>query len=260
MWSGLPPLSRRLRRPRKDCWFRSMSAAGSISTTSPPCTARTATRSWPSWASSCSSTPKIGAWEPRDACLSGNVRRKLTAAREAGIERNIKALEAIQPEDILPGDIDANLGAPWIPVDVISDFAAGLFGAGRHAVQIDHLPKDALWTVAGDRDAEGAVTNTEEFGTRRITGLALLDQALNLRTPKIYDEYRDADGNTKRAVNQEETVAALDKQKRIRERFSGWIFSDPDRAERLVRIYNDTFNNLVARTFDGSHQTLPGMT
>ena len=153
-------------------------------------------------------------------------------------------MRRIQPEDILPGDIDANLGAPWIPVDVIRDFAAGLFGVGRHAIQIDHLPKDALWTVAGDRDAEGAVTNTEEFGTRRIEGLALLEQALNLRTPKIYDEFRDADGGTKRVVNQEQTVAALEKQKRIKQRFSGWIFSDPDRAERLVRIYNDTFNNL----------------
>jgi N12 class adenine-specific DNA methylase len=203
--------------------------------------------------------PETGAYETRDAYLSGNVRKKLAAAREAGIEPNIKALEAIQPEDILPGDIDANLGAPWIPVDVIRAFAAGLFDVGQHAIQVDRLPKDALWSVAGDRDAEGSVANTQEFGTRRITGLALLEQALNFRTPKIYDEIRDAHGNTKRVVNQEQTVAALEKQGRIKQRFSGWIFSDPDRAERLVRIYNDTFNNLVVRTFDGSHQTFPGM-
>ncbi len=203
--------------------------------------------------------PETGAWETRDAYLSGNVRRKLTAAREAGFERNIKALEAIQPEDILPGDIDANLGAPWIPVDVIRAFAADLFDVGQHSILIDHLPKDAIWSVAGDRDAEGSVANTEEFGTKRITGLALLEQALNLRVPKIYDEIRDANGGTKRVVNQEQTVAAMEKQGRIKQRFSGWIFNDPDRAERLVGIYNDTFNTLVVRTFDGSHQTFPGM-
>lgn len=203
--------------------------------------------------------PETGAWETRDAYLSGNVRRKLAAAREAGIESNIRALEAIQPEDILPGDIDANLGAPWIPADVIRAFAADLFGVGRHSIRIDHLPKDALWALAGDREAEESVANTAEFGTKRITGLALLEQALNLRTPKIHDEIRDANGGTKRVVNQEQTVAALEKQSRIKQRFSGWIFNDPDRAERLVRIYNDLFNNLVVRTFDGSHQTFPGM-
>jgi N12 class adenine-specific DNA methylase len=198
-------------------------------------------------------------WVTRDAFLSGNVRRKLESARAAGHSRNIAALEAVQPEDVLPGDIDANLGAPWLPIDIISEFTADLLGVEGRAITVAHLPKDAAWSVEGDASAKASVANISEFGTSRMDGLSLIDSSLNLKTPTVYDEYKE-DGTTKRTLNQTETFAAREKQQRIKQRFSGWIFSDPDRAERLVRLYNDTFNNLRLQQFDGSHLTFPGMT
>ena len=204
-----------------------------------------------------------GGYVTRDEYLSGNVRRKLAVARDSTDTRharNVAALEAVQPEDILPGDIDANLGAPWIPEEIIRQFAAGLLGVGASSITVAHLPRDALWTIDGNREARDSVANTEEFGTKRLDALNLIDQALNLRTPKVYDEFREADGSTRRVLNQEQTIAAQEKQRRIKERFAGWIFENPDRAERLVRLYNDTFNTMRARQFDGSHLSFPGMT
>lgn len=197
----------------------------------------------------------------RDEYLSGNVRAKLAAARastDPAHARNVAALEAVQPEDLLPGDIDANLGAPWIPVPVIRQFAAELFDVAPAAISVTHLPKDALWGLEGDYAARGSVANTAEFGTSRINGLALLEQALNMKSPTIYDTFRDGDKEV-RVVNQEATIAAREKQKRIKQRFAGWAFDDPERAEMLVRLYNDGFNNIRLRQFDGSHLTFPGM-
>ena len=189
--------------------------------------------------------PETRDWQTADAYLSGNVRAKLAAAERAGpaYARNAEALRAVQPEDVLPGDIDANLGAPWIPEADIQAFAADLFGVPSSSIQVGHLKKDAVWTLDAGYSAESSVPATSDYGTPRANGTGLLEQALNLKTPVIYDTIHTGD-REERVVNQEATLAAREKQKLIKERFRAWVFSDPDRTERLVRLYNDTYNNL----------------
>ncbi|OWK35498.1 putative DNA methylase [Fimbriiglobus ruber] len=201
--------------------------------------------------------PETKTWETADAYLSGNVRAKLVAAEKSGIERNIEALKAVQPEDVLPGDIDANLGAPWIPVSDIQAFATELFRVEPDSITIGHLAKDAVWSVEGDYSAERSVAVTADYGTSRASGIWLLGLALNMKSPVIYDP--DPSDPDKRVVNQEATLAAKEKQRAIKEQFKSWVFTDPDRTERLVRLYNDSFNNLRPRQFDGSHLDFPGM-
>jgi len=194
-----------------------------------------------------------------DAYLSGNVRAKLAAAEAAGADyaSNAEALRAVQPEDVLPGDIDANLGTPWIPESDIQAFAAALFQVQPDAIQVSHLKKDSVWSIDAGYSAEQSVAATSDYGTPRINGTTLLELALNMKTPVIYDP--DPADSEKRVVNQEATLAAREKQKAIKEKFRGWVFSHPDRTERLVRVYNDTYNNLRPRLFDGSHLDFPGM-
>ncbi|MGE3778701.1 MAG: DEAD/DEAH box helicase family protein, partial [Pirellulaceae bacterium] len=204
--------------------------------------------------------PQSKCWETADAYLSGNVRDKLKAARHAGpaFARNAEALAMVQPPDVLPGDIDANMGAPWIPESDIQAFAAFLFGVEQSAIRIGHLKKDAVWSVDADYAAEHSVAAVSDFGTLRANGTWLFDLALNMKTPVIYDTIRAGD-REERVVNQQETMAAKEKQKLIKEKFRSWIFDDPERTERLVRLYNDTYNNLRPRLFDGSHLDFPGM-
>ena len=204
--------------------------------------------------------PEPGAWQTADQYLSGNVRAKLAAVLNAGpaYARNAESLRNVQPEDVLPGDIDANLGAPWIPASDIQAFATDLFHVEPSAIQIAHLKKEATWSVEADYSAERSVAATSEFGTSRAGGTWLLELALNMKTPIIYDTIMAGD-REERVVNQEDTLAAREKQRIIKERFRAWVFSDADRTERLVRLYNDTYNNLRLRLFDGSHLDFPGM-
>ncbi|HYV38749.1 MAG TPA: hypothetical protein VE988_23895 [Gemmataceae bacterium] len=157
-----------------------------------------------------------------------------------------------------PGDIDANLGAPWIPEGDIQAFAVELFRVEPEAVKVAHLKKDAVWSLEAGYTAQQSVAATSEFGTLRANGTWLFELALNMKTPIIYDTIQSGD-REERIVNQEATLAAKEKQKQIKERFKAWIFTDPERTERLVRIYNDTYNNLRPRLFDGSHLDFPGM-
>ena len=204
--------------------------------------------------------PATHKWETADAYLSGNVREKLAVAERAGPQftRNVNALREVQPEDVLPGDIDANLGAPWIPESDIQAFAAHLFHVDPSAVPVAHLKKDAVWSLDAAYAAKASVAATSEFGTQRANGTWLLELALNMKSPTIYDTIDHGD-REERVVNQEETMAAREKQKLIKEKFRSWVFSDPDRTERLVRTYNDSFNNLRPRLFDGSHLDFPGL-
>ena len=204
--------------------------------------------------------PQSRTWQTADAYLSGNVRAKLAAAELAGPQyiRNANALRAVQPEDVLPGDIDANLGAPWIPESDINAFAAHLFHVEPSSVPIGHLKKDADWSLEADHAARESEAATSEFGTARANGTGLLELALNMKTPIIYDTI-DRGDREERVVNPEETLAAREKQKLIKEQFRSWVFADPERTERLVRLYNDTYNNLRPRLFDGSHLDFPGM-
>jgi len=204
--------------------------------------------------------PETGKWETADAYLSGNVRSKLASAERAGsaFVRNTEALRHVQPDDVLPCDIDANLGAPWIPESDIQAFAADLFRVAPSAIPVGHLKKDAVWSVETDYAAKASVGATSEFGTARANGTWLLDLALNMKTPTIYDTISHGD-KEERVVNPDDTLAAREKQKLIKEKFRAWVFADPDRTERLVRVYNDTYNNLRPRLFDGSHLDFPGM-
>ena len=204
--------------------------------------------------------PETGKWETADAYLSGNVREKLAVAERYGPEfsRNADALREVQPEDVLPGDIDANLGAPWIPEKDIQAFAAELFKVEASSVPVAHLKKDAVWSMETDYAAKASVAATSEYGTSRANGTWLLELALNMKSPTIYDTIQNGD-REERVVNQEDTMAAREKQKLIKERFRSWVFTEPDRTERLVRLYNDTYNNLRPRLFDGSHLDFPGM-
>ena len=178
--------------------------------------------------------PESRTWQTADAYLSGNVRAKLAAAERAGplYARNVNALRAVQPEDVLPGDIDANLGAPWIPESDIQAFAAELFKVEPSSVPIAHLKKDAVWSLDADYAAKASVAATSEFGTARANGTWLFDLALNMKTPTIYDTTMNGD-REERVVNQEATMAAREKQKLIKERFRSWVFTDPERTERL---------------------------
>src|SRR5581483_3329725 len=174
--------------------------------------------------------PESKSWQTADAYLSGNVRAKLVTAEAAGAAyvQNAEALRRVQPEDVLPGDIDANLGAPWIPVDDIQAFAAELFHVEPSSVPVAHLMKDALWNLDADYAAKQSVAATSEFGTPRANGTWLFELALNMKTPVIYDTIMTGD-REERVLNQEATMAAREKQKLIKERFRSWVFSEPNR-------------------------------
>jgi N12 class adenine-specific DNA methylase len=203
--------------------------------------------------------PEGGEWETADRYLSGDVRAKLRAAEaaaslDASYSRNVEALKAVQPADLQPGDISARLGSSWIPASDVHDFIVELLDVPRGAVTVSHSGAIASWAVTLESYAKSSVTNTTTYGTSRVKASELIDDALNGRTPTVYDQ---VDKDT-RVVNQQETLAAREKQQ-LKDRFSEWIWQDEDRAERLARFYNDTFNNLRLRTFDGSHLTFPGM-
>jgi N12 class adenine-specific DNA methylase len=202
--------------------------------------------------------PQTNRWETEDEYLSGNVRAKLTAVEAGAVvdeqfQLNVEALKAVQPTDLSASEIDARLGSTWIPPDDIREFTNELLG--EKGIRVSHTPQLGLWLVRGDWSAKGSVANTTEWGTDRRSALDLLDDALNLRTPTVYDH----DDRTDRdVVNVPATEAARDKQEKIKARFKEWIWRDDQRTERLARKYNDEFNNVRLRTFNGDHLTLPG--
>jgi N12 class adenine-specific DNA methylase len=204
--------------------------------------------------------PNGGDWETADRYLSGNVRDKLTAAQAAAAidpayRRNVEALTAVQPPDLLPGDISARLGSSWIPASDVRDFIAELLNTPPGTVTVNHSGAIATWTVTLDGFVRASASNIATHGTPRVRAAELIEDALNGRTPTVYDQL---DKDT-RVINQQETLAAREKQQQLKDRFSEWIWQDGERAHRLARHYNDTFNNLRLRTYDGSHLTFPGM-
>ncbi len=195
--------------------------------------------------------------------LSGNVRRKLAEAREHADDprcgANVAALEGAQPDDVLPGDIDPNLGAGWIPTDIIRQFISELLECRESALAVDYVAKDALWHVKAERFVTWGVPAKSTFGTSQRDAISLLNDALNMRSPTIYETVRDGDGNKKQYVDQTATLAAREKLATIKERFQSWVFVDAERTDKLVRLYNDTFNTDRLRSYDGAHLTFPGM-
>ncbi len=202
----------------------------------------------------------IGEWETADEYLSGDVRDKLRTAEALAMinpayHRNVEALQAVQPQDILPGDINARLGASWIPKGDIADFIADLLHVPVNDVSIGHAGDIAAWSVKLNYVANSVVSNTTTYGTKRMSASDLIEDALNMRVPTIYDTLPD----DTRVINQTETIAAREVQQKLKDRFSQWIWENPERTERLSRLYNDRFNNIRLRTYDGSHLTFPGM-
>ena len=197
-------------------------------------------------------------WHTADAYLSGAVRSKLVVAEAAAASdpryaRNVEALRRVQPRDLAPSDITARLGAPWIATDVVELFSAEVIGI---ATRVRHVMEIAAWTV--DKTAfAGKAAATSEWGTARRHAGELLDDALHSSIPTIWDVWRDQHGEH-RQINAEETEAAKEKLAKIKSAFEGWVWTDGERTDRLARIYNDTYNNLVPRHFDGTHLQLPG--
>jgi N12 class adenine-specific DNA methylase/adenine-specific DNA methylase len=202
--------------------------------------------------------PADGAWQTSDAYLSGTVRTKLEVAQAAAaldpaFERNVRALKDVQPADLRPSDITARLGAPWVPAADVVAFVRETMGV---EIRIHHMPELGSWTVEARQLGYSAV-GTSEWGTSRRHAGELLADALNSRVPQIFDVIKDVDGE-RRVLNVVDTEAARDKLHRIKQAFQTWVWTDPDRTDRLARIYNDRFNNIAPRKFDGSHLKLPG--
>lgn len=202
--------------------------------------------------------PQTTRWETEDDYLSGNVRAKLVAAESAALvdarfQPNIDALKTVQPTDLNATDVDARLGSTWVPPEDIRQFAEEMLA--EHGINVGYAPMIGTWIVRGGWSAKTSVANTTEWGTDRRPALELLEDALNLRTPTIYDQDSHTD---KLILNPAATEAARDKQEKIKECFKDWLWRDDDRRARLVRKYNDEFNNVRLRTFNGDHLTLPG--
>ncbi|MBY2939543.1 DEAD/DEAH box helicase family protein [Rhizobium laguerreae] len=202
--------------------------------------------------------PAGGSWLTSDAYLSGSVRTKLmvaeaAAALDPAFERNVRALQDVQPADLRPSDITARLGAPWIPASDVVAFVKETMDAD---IRVHHMPELGSWTVEA-RQFGYSAGGTSEWGTSRRHAGELLADALNSRVPQIFDVYRDV-GGERRVLNVVDTEAARDKLQKIKEAFQRWVWTDPDRTDRLARVYNDRFNNIAPRKFDGSHLKLPG--
>ena len=203
--------------------------------------------------------PQTDRWETEDDYLSGNVRAKLATAEGAALvderfQANVEALKQVQPAD-LPGLRDRRAVRKHlrIPADDIRRFAEELLG--EEGISVSHVTQLGLWSVRGGYGAKFSVANTTEWGTDRRSALDLLEDALNLRTPTVYDH---DDRSDRDVVNGPATEAARDKQDKIKERFKSWLWQEDERRERLARKYNDEFNNVRLRTFNGDHLTLPG--
>jgi len=203
--------------------------------------------------------PESDSWQTQDEYLSGNVRHKLVVAAEAAAKdhsyaRNVEALEAVQPTDIPPSDITARLGAPWIPTTVIEKFAEEVIEV---ATKVRHVPKAASWTIDEYKFRYTTAVNAK-WGTMRYDAGKVLLDALNSRIPAIYDETYDAAGRATRELNAKETEAAKERLQAMKLAFEDWVWRESTRADELARLYNDGYNNLVNRRFDGSHLKLPG--
>lgn len=203
-----------------------------------------------------------------DEYLSGNVREKLIEAKRAAetsepFAVNVKSLEEIQPEDLTATEISVRLGAAWIPEDVINQFMYELLDTPQYhqtdikSVYISHT---AEWSVRNKSYDRGSVKANSAYGTTRANAYKIIEETLNLRDVRIFDPVYDENGN--RAgyeLNKKETILAQQKQDMIKEQFKEWIWRDPDRRDRLTRIYNDRFNCIRPREYDGSHIRFVGM-
>ena len=212
--------------------------------------------------------PVTGIWETSDEYLSGNVREKLETAKvfaqnHPEYERNVQALMQIQPKDLDASEIEVRLGATWIEPQYVTEFMGELFGTpdyllGRQ-IEVRYAPVNGQWNVSGKNADYRNPRVTATYGTQRANAYRLLEDALNLRDTKIYDTVEEG-GSEKRVLNKKETMLAQQKQELIKEAFREWIFQDMDRRETLCKKYNELFNSIRPREYDGSHIQFVGMT
>ena len=198
--------------------------------------------------------------------LSGNVREKLREARAAAEQQpiyqpNVTALEQVQPEDLSPAEISVRLGSTWVPESDIQQFVWELLQPPwymRSRIKVHYSPYTGTWQIEGRSVDSGSIYASSTYGTQRVSGYHILEDCLNLREVKVFD-YVEVDGKRKVILNKKETAIAQGKQAEIKQAFQDWIWKDPDRRERLTTLYNERFNNLRPREYDGSHLIFPGM-
>ena len=203
-----------------------------------------------------------------DEYLSGNVRQKLREAKLAAksnpaFSPNVTALEAAQPKDLEASEIDVRLGATWISKDYVQDFMYELLDTPvymRRAISVNFSPYTAEWNVTGKSAvASSNVAAYVTYGTQRASAYRILEDTLNLRDVRIYDTVQDADGKERRVLNQKETTLAQQKQQAIKDAFGEWVWKDAVRRQTLVSQYNEQFNAIRPREYDGQHITFVGM-
>ncbi len=207
-----------------------------------------------------------------DAYLSGNVRSKLRLAQELAKMRpdlreplavNIRALEAVQPADLSASEIDVRLGATWLPPDVVRDFMLELLETPylyRKYIDVLFSEHTGNWNIKGKSDdRSNNIKANITYGTNRINAYKIIEETLNLKDVRIFDTVLDDNGKETRVLNKKETAIAQQKQEAIKDAFQNWVWEDPQRRERLTRLYNERFNSIRPREYDGSHIRFTGM-
>ena len=207
-----------------------------------------------------------------DEYLSGNVRRKLRMAKalvEAlppekryAVHGNVTALEAVQPVDLTAGEIGVRIGANWVPIEIYRHFMFELFGTSymaRRKMRILHAKGTGEWNITNKNADANNIRISTTFGTKRINAYHILEQTLNQKDVRVYDKQIDEYGNEVRVLNKRETAVAQDRQELIKAKFSEWIWQTIDRREMLCRLYNETFNAIRPREYDGRHIRFVGM-
>ena len=198
--------------------------------------------------------------------LSGNVRDKLREAQDAAdrdpiFDENVAALETVQPKDLSAAEISVRLGTTWIPEEDIHDFIVELLRPQwyiRERIEVAYSPYTGVWNISNKSLDRSNVRSYSTFGTRRMNAYEILEATLNLRDAKVFD-YIEEDGKRKAILNKKETAIAQGKQAEIKQAFQDWIWQDPERRDRLTKLYNKKFNNIRPREYDGSHLVFPGM-
>ena len=212
--------------------------------------------------------PTRGNWQTADEYLSGNVRQKLRQAEAAAVDApgyapNVEALRQAQPKDLDASEIEVRLGATWISQDYIQEFMEQTFKPPynrRNPIQVSYSPSSAEWNISGKSTPSKQDVNAYmTYGTERANAYRILEDTLNLRDVRIYDTVYDADGTERRVLNSKETTLAQQKQQAIKDAFQEWIWRDPNRRQTLVQQYNERFNSIRPREYDGSHIRFSGM-
>ena len=202
-----------------------------------------------------------------DEYLSGNVREKLAIARNSAkvdsrFNINVEALEKVQPEDLTASEISVRLGSTWLPVDIVQQFIYEFLntpGYAKSSIIVHYSKYTGEWSIDGKSYDQSNVKAYNTYGSARINAYRIIEETLNLKDVRIFDYVEDIDGNRKAVLNKKETAIAQSKQELIKQGFQEWVWSDPQRRERLCKLYNEKFNSIRPREYDGSHIVFSGM-